>query len=240
MSGIKIIRRNDNNEQQESVKQLYDKKIEKIISKMPKKLSFEEKVDFLYSFLVNDLGYDYECLERTANDTGLVTPTFFADIDDESVPSTYRGYSNTSDPISAFLHRKALCAATSKIFKDLCNRAGIKCEICNGKTAIVDDESGVRRGHAWNIVEDEYGRRSHVDVTYGRFVKDNHEFENCKDRKLEDFSMVSDEDLVKRGPHTFEKSVSRCNYTVTNHQQIKEKILSKLNEEELDTDDIQH
>ena len=36
MSGIKIIRRNDNNEQQESVKQLYDKKIEKIISKMPK------------------------------------------------------------------------------------------------------------------------------------------------------------------------------------------------------------
>lgn len=50
MSGIKIIRRNDNNEQQESVKQLYDKKIEKIISKMPKKLSFEEKVDFLYSF----------------------------------------------------------------------------------------------------------------------------------------------------------------------------------------------
>ena len=240
MSGIKIIRRNDNNEQQEAVKKLYEEKIEQVISKMPKGLCFEEKVEFLYSFLINDLGYDYECLNRTSNDTGLVTPTFFADIDDESVPSTYRGYSNTSDPISAFLHRKALCAATSKIFKDLCDRAGIKCEICQGKTAIVDEKSGIRRGHAWNIVEDEYGRRSHVDVTYGRFVKDNHEFEKCENRKVEDFCMISDEDLLKRGPHNFDESSRPCNYTVTNHQQIKEKILNKLKGEELDNDDIQH
>ena len=92
--------------------------------------------------------------------------------------------------MSAFLHKKALCAATSKIFKDLCDRSGIKCEICNGKTAIVDEQTGIRRGHAWNIVEDEYGRRSHVDVTYGRFVKDKHEFDKCENRKIEDFCIL--------------------------------------------------
>lgn len=51
MSGIKITRRNDNNEQQEAVKQLYDKKIEKIISKMPRKLRFEEKVNSIPKLL---------------------------------------------------------------------------------------------------------------------------------------------------------------------------------------------
>lgn len=240
MSGIKIIRKNDNKEQQEAVKQLYDEKIQQVISKMPKGLSFEEKVQFLYSFLINELSYDYECLDRTSNISGLVTPTFFADIDDENVPKTYRGYSNTSDPISAFLHRKALCTATSKIFKDLCDRAGIKCEICDGKTAIVDNKSGTRRGHAWNIVEDEYGRRSHVDVTYGRFVKDKHEFDKCENRKIEDFCMVNDEDLCSRGPHTIEDGTRPCNYTVINHQQVQESLLKKLNGEELDTNDIQH
>lgn len=239
MNGIKINRINNNAEQQETVKKLYDEKIQQVISKMPRGLCFEEKVEFLYSFLVNELSYDYECLERTSSTSGLVIPTFFADIDDDTVPKTYRGYSTTSNPISAFLHKKSLCEATSNIFKDLCDRAGIKCEICSGKTAVVDEQSGVRRSHGWNIVEDEYGRRSHVDVTYGRFVKDKHEFDKCENRKVEDFCMVSDEDLLKRGPHTFDKCTKPCNYTVANHQQIQENLLKKINGEELDSNNIQ-
>ena len=240
ISGFKSMGITIDNEQREAMQKLYNEKLGQVISRMPRGLSFEEKVHFLYSFLVNELDYDYDSLDRTVDSIGNVFPTAFRDIDDENVPSTYRNYLNTLDPISAFLHRKALCGATSKIFKDLCDKAGIKCEIIEGKTAIVNEQLGIRRGHSWNIVEDEYGRRSHVDVTYGRFVKDNHEFENCKDREIDDFCMVSDEDLVKRGPHTFDMSVSQCNYTVRNHQQIKEKLLAKLNGNELNTEDIQH
>lgn len=207
---------------------------------MPRELSFEEKVEWLYSFLVNELSYDYECLQRTSSESGIVTPTFFADIDDKNVQQSYRGYSNTSDPFSAFLHRKALCTATSKIFKDLCVKSGIKCEICNGQTSIVNEKSETRRSYAWNIVEDEYGRRSHVDVTYGRFVKDNHPFDKCEGRTIDDFCMVSDEDLINRGPHTINEGTKPCNYTVTSHNKIQESLLRKLNGEELDTNDIQH
>ena len=219
MSGIKIIRKNDNKEQQEAVKQLYNEKIKQVILKMPRGLSFEEKVEYLYSFLVNELSYDYECLQRTSSESGLVIPTLFVDIDDENVQQTYKAYSNTADPFSAFLHKKGLCAAYSKIFKDLCDRSGIKCEICYGQTAIVNEETGIRRGHAWNIVEDEYGRRSHVDVT---------------------FCMVSDEDLTNRGPHMIDEGTKPCNYTVTNHKKIQETLLRKLNGEELDTNAMQH
>ena len=240
MSGIKIIRKNDNKEQQEAVKQLYNEKIKQVILKMPRGLSFEEKVEYLYSFLVNELSYDYECLQRTSSESGLVIPTLFVDIDDENVQQTYKAYSNTADPFSAFLHKKGLCAANSKIFKDLCDRSGIKCEICYGQTAIVNEETGIRRGHAWNIVEDEYGRRSHVDVTYGRFVKDNHPFDKCEGRTIDDFCMVSDEDLTNRGPHMINEGTKPCNYTVTNHNKIQETLLRKLNGEELDTNAIQH
>lgn len=217
---------------------LYQEKIEKVIQKMPRGLSFEEKVEYLYSYLVNELDYDYACLERNAGG-GTVKPSLFED-DDENIPEAYRNKGSTGSPMSAFLHKKALCAATSKIFKDLCDRSGIKCEICNGKTAIVDEQTGIRRGHAWNIVEDEYGRRSHVDVTYGRFVKDKHEFDKCENRKVEDFCMLSDEDLCSRGPHTIDEETRPCNYTVINHQQLQESLLKKLNGEEVVTNEIQH
>lgn len=214
MSGLKIISRNDNMEEQELLKKAYDEKIERVIQKMPRGLLFEEKVEYLYDYLVNEMDYDYECLERNTGN-GTVYPSVFDD--DEKVPVAYRNIGTTANYMSAFLHQKALCAVAGRIFKDLCDKVGIKCEICNGKTAVVDKNTGIRRGHIWNIVEDEYGRRSHVDVTYGRFVKDRHEFDKCNGRKIEDFCMVSDEDLLNRGPHSIDEGTKICNYTATNH-----------------------
>ena len=217
MNGIKIIIRNDNREQQELLKKAYDEKIEQVVQKMPKTLQFEEKVEYLYDYLVNEMDYDYECLERNT-EVGTVYPSVFND--DENTPVAYRNVGTTANYMSAFLHKKALCAATGRIFKDLCDKVGIKCEICSGKTAVVDENTGIRREHIWNIVEDGYGHRSHVDVTYGRFVKDKHEFDKCNGRKIEDFCMVNDDDLLNRGPHTIDEGVKPCDYTVMNHQQI--------------------
>lgn len=229
MSGFVIKRRNDNTEQRELLVKTYQEKIINVIRKIPRGLSFEEKVGYLYEYLVNEIDYDYACLERNSG-IGTVYPSVFDD--DEKVPEEYRNIGTTADCESSFLHKKALCVAISKIFRDLCKRAGIKCEICEGKTAVVDNTTGIRRSHVWNIVEDEYGRRSHVDVTYGIFVKDHHEFKNCDGRKIEDFCMVSDEELSLRGPHTITTQTQPCNYTVYNHKQIQENLLKRLNCEE--------
>ena len=229
MSKIVIKKRNDNTEQRELLLKAYEEKVSNVIQKMPRGLSFEEKVEYLYEYLVNEMDYDYECLDRNTSE-GTVYPSVF--IDNENVPAAYRNIGTTADCESSFLHKKALCAAISKIFNSLCKKAGIKCEFCEGKTAVIDESNGIRRQHVWNIVEDEYGRRSHVDVTYGIFVKDNHKFKNCRDRKIEDFCMVSDEDLILRGPHTITSQIQPCNYTVYNHQQIQESLLKRLNNEE--------
>ncbi len=229
MSEIVIKKRNDNTGQRELLLKAYEEKVSNVIQKMPRGLSFEEKVEYLYEYLVNEMDYDYECLGRNTSE-GTVYPSVF--VDNGDIPNAYRNIGTTADKESAFLHKKALCVAISKIFSDLCQKIGLKCEICEGKTAIIDENTGIRRKHVWNIVEDEYGRRSHVDVTYGIFVKDQHEFKNCIGRKIEDFCMVSDEELFQRGPHTITSQIQPCNYTVYNHQQIQESLSKRLNNEE--------
>lgn len=213
MGGFKIKKLSDKAvERTQKIESLYQNKIMSIVQKIPLDSNFDEKVEFLYNSLVNELSYDYNALEHT-NESGQVYPTFFDTLDDESVPAEYRNYASTSNPQSALLHGLALCSATSEIFKDLCDKAGIKCEICIGRTAVVDEKTGIRRGHRWNIVEDEQGKRSHVDVTYGRFVQDNHTFKNCEGRKIGDFCMISDSVLSQIGPHTITADVKPCNYT---------------------------
>lgn len=214
MSGFKIVRVNDNSKEQKARENMYFEQIREVIGKMPKELSFEEKVKYIFNYLVNEMDYDYECLDRNTGD-GHVIPTVFND--NESVPEIYRNVGDTSQPISAFLHRKALCTAISKIANNFFHEAGIKSETVHGKTAVVDEEKGIRRGHVWNAVEDEDGRRSNVDITYGIFVRDNHEFEHSEGRRIDDFCMVSDEDLVKIGPHTIDEGTKPCEYTAARY-----------------------
>ena len=67
---------------------LYEEKIKRVVQRMPRGLSFEEKVEYLYTYLVNELEYDYACLERNAGG-GRVESSSFED-DDENVPEAYR------------------------------------------------------------------------------------------------------------------------------------------------------
>ena len=48
MSKIVIKKRNDNTEQRELLLKAYEEKVSNVIQKMPRGLSFEEKVEYLY------------------------------------------------------------------------------------------------------------------------------------------------------------------------------------------------
>lgn len=52
MSGFVIKRRNDNTEQRELLVKTYQEKIINVIRKIPRGLSFEEKVEYLYEYLI--------------------------------------------------------------------------------------------------------------------------------------------------------------------------------------------
>lgn len=86
MSGFVIKKRNDNTAQRELLVKVYQEKVTDVIRKIPRGLSFEEKVEYLYEYLVNEIDYDYACLERNSG-IGTVYPSVFDD--DEKVPEEY-------------------------------------------------------------------------------------------------------------------------------------------------------
>ncbi len=94
MSGFVIKKRNDNTEQRELLIKAYEEKVANVIQKMPRGLSFEEKVEYLYEYLVNEMDYDYECLDRNTGE-GTVYPSVFND--NENVPVAYRNIGTTAD-----------------------------------------------------------------------------------------------------------------------------------------------
>ena len=166
---------NNNEIQSEEERDLYEKIKNKIISSMPSGLNLDEKVAFLYNYLV-----DNDSLNKDNNDE-----------------------------------------KNCKFFKDLCEKLGIKCEISHGKMKI---NMNSEEDYTWNIIEDEFGRRSHVDITNGRRAK------KADGENVGEFFMISDNELLSKGQYVLDKKCRPCHHSITYYQILLKKIHEKVDE----------
>ena len=164
----------------------YNAIIKTIISEIPGDISDKEKLELLYKYLVSNINYDYQVLEKPSHDGHVYSVYYpFKDWGNFKISS--------SEKYGTMILKIGICEGIAKVFEDIANMIGISCKTINGKTKIINEETGVRLGHCWNMIHTQDGEK-HIDVTYGIFNKDK------KDDEMNYFYLSSDE-LKQIGPH---------------------------------------
>ena len=166
------------------VQSLYDKIISHIVETIPSGLSNEKKIEPLYYYMIKHTMYDYEALSNATEDGNV----FGSWIDGDLVQGT------TASKYVVGIGHVGLCAGIALFFKDLCEAVNINCTLIEGKTRVINHETGVKLNHLWNLVEVEPNVFKHVDVTYGIFARD-------KKENPMDFCLATAEKLKEAGPH---------------------------------------
>lgn len=118
-------------------------------------LEVSEKVDSLVSFLFP--------IEMPASAKCFIAHNYLADTIEYCM-------GNESDPLNmswmqsaygALILKKCVCQGLAESYKRILNHAGVPCEFVSGQ--VLGDDGGP---HAWNIVQLDKGRHTHIDVTY--------------------------------------------------------------------------
>jgi hypothetical protein len=100
---------------------------------------------------------------------------------------------------------KAVCIGYSTLFKEMCNSAGIECEIIVGysKTKITDINKKLRKtDHAWNAVK-LYGKWYLLDVTWAAGYYDDRKRKNVK--SFNELYYLTDPEIFVRKHYPKEK-----------------------------------
>lgn len=170
----------------EKLDEEYHKQLDELISIIPFDLSQEEKMIFIFSWLVNNINYEHNL--DYSND-GSVTCQII------------RIYNNwgirVSDKYAPLLLKKTICAGIVPVINDICTKLGIESTPIRGETRKL--ENGNRVKHIWNIITID-GLPKHYDVIYGIYNRE-------KGMNPLDYCLISDETLQQLGPH--------CNYDTT-------------------------
>jgi transglutaminase/protease-like cytokinesis protein 3 len=107
-------------------------------------ISDRQKVDAIFYWVTDNIEYDYEALNNSKPYPEFdIKPTF------DTVE--YHRLYNESVANIVLQRKKGICDGYSRLFKSLCNHAGIQCEVVNGKTK--DPLNNDLMGHAWNAVK---------------------------------------------------------------------------------------
>lgn len=172
----------------------YNEQLDELISIIPLYLSQEEKMKFVFNWLVNNINYEHNL---DYNNDGSVTCPIIKLYNDWGI--------GVSDKYAPLLLKKTICAGIVPVINDLCKRLSIESTSIRGETKKL--ENGARVQHIWNIVTID-GVPKHYDVIYGIYNRE-------KGMNPLDYCLISDETLQQLGPH--------CNYdaTVLNNNSIK-------------------
>lgn len=164
----------------------YDKQLEELISVIPLDLSDEEKMKFIFSWLVNNIEYEHNL--DYYNDGSVSCP----------IIEIYNNWGiRVSDKYAPLMLQKAICSGIAPVVNDVCTKLGIESKSIIGETREL--ENGSRVKHVWNIITIG-GVPRHFDVVYGIYNKE-------KGIDSLDFCLINDETLQQLGPH--------CNYDTT-------------------------
>jgi transglutaminase/protease-like cytokinesis protein 3 len=103
-----------------------------------------QKVDAIFYWVIDNIEYDYESLSK---------PRPYPEFNIEPTFDTVEYHRLYNESVANFVlqRKKGICDGYSRLFKSLCNNAGIQCEIVNGKTK--DPLSNHLMPHAWNAVK---------------------------------------------------------------------------------------
>lgn len=171
---------------QQKLDEEYNKKLDELISIIPLNLSQEEKLKFIFSWLVNNIDYEHN-LEYNNDGSVSCLPV-----------KIYNNWGiRVSDKYAPLILRKTICSGISPIINDICMRLGIESKSLEGETREI--ANGVRVKHVWNIVFID-GTPKHFDVIYGIYNRE-------KGRNPLDYCLIDNETLQQLGPH--------CNYDAT-------------------------
>ncbi len=164
----------------------YNKQLDELISIIPLGLSQEEKMKFIFSWLVNNIDYEHN-LDYN-NDGSVSCP----------LNSVYNNWGiRVSDKYAPLLLKKTICSGIAPVINDICSKLGIESTSIRGETREL--ENGTRVKHIWNIVTIN-GLPKHFDIVYGIYNRE-------KDMNPLDYCLINDETLQQLGPH--------CNYDTT-------------------------
>ena len=172
----------------------YNKQLDELISMIPLDLSQEEKIKFIFNWLVNNINYEHNL---DYNNDGSVTC---------SIIEIYNNWGiRVSDKYAPLLLKKTICAGIVPVINDICAKLGIESASIIGETRKL--ENGARVQHIWNIVTIN-GVSKHLDVIHGIYNREN-------GVNPLDYCLISDEALQQLGSH--------CNYDamVLNNNSIK-------------------
>ena len=116
-----------------------------------------------------------------------------------------RHYDNLS-PLGSKEPQDTVCAGYAHMYKELCDRNGIKCDAVGGKRKF----SGKSHGHAWNVVEID-DKKLLVDVQQAavrkHFIDKNKEYNFVGENNNEYFG-ASQEKICKYSPYNGERDYS--------------------------------
>jgi transglutaminase/protease-like cytokinesis protein 3 len=128
----------------------------------------KEKVRAIFSWIADNIAYDVDGYHNSAFIySDLRSPA--ASTDHATVEQDYEG----KIVQKVFQEKKAICDGYSRLFKALCDQAGIKCVIISGYIRWWSDSIGLAtmKGHAWNAVFVENQWRL-IDVTWASGYSD--------------------------------------------------------------------
>ncbi|NLA32964.1 MAG: hypothetical protein GX864_03395 [Mollicutes bacterium] len=191
----------------EFVKGQYEAYVNHIFSQMPEGLTSEGKLEWLYSYVVNNWRYRTEALSNILDD-GTVSNVA------KSIPGTRLG-TVIDDRFEPIFHGTGVCAHFSAAFADLAGRLGFLCEPIVGKTIRINptNEPPVYLGHGWNIIYIN-GVIRHLDPTFEITNNGN------PGKKPFKFHLLTDEELTSRYiHHSFEESKNRAVERIVNRMQ---------------------
>lgn len=161
----------------------YNKQLNELISIIPLDLSQEEKMKFLFNWLVNHINYEHNL---DYNNDGSVTCPIIEIYNNWGI--------RVSDKYAPLLLKKTICAGIVPVINDICAKLGIESTSIRGETRKL--ENGARIQHIWNTVTIN-GVSKHFDVIYGIYNRE-------KGMNPLDYCLISDEILQQLEPH--------CNY----------------------------
>ena len=164
----------------------YNKQLDELISMIPLDLSQEEKINFIFNWLVNNINYEHNL---DYNNDGSVTCPIIEIYNNWGI--------RVSDKYAPLLLKKTICTGIVPVLNDICTKLSIESTSIIGKTKKLDN--GARVHHIWNIVTID-GLPKHCDVVYGIYNRE-------KGMNPLDYCLISDETLQQIGPH--------CNYDAT-------------------------
>lgn len=200
-------------------------KIEDMQSMVDMKLPIAERAKQIYEILSSEIPpmYDYE-----SRPNGHL------------VSASLRGLTDFNETGKQGL----VCAGYASVYKELCERSGIKCDYVRGKAYADPLRNGKPGGHAWNVVYTENGLIP-VDVTWHvtklngkeNWFGSSNEFIaqhiSDADESHKDFSTMISELAFKSSSEKLDSIFNTLEYKYGGKQQAIEKLEKYLNTQEL-------